>query len=485
MVLSQMLPMVRALASQAPSRARRRAALPSAGLLLAALLGGPLGAATLEAPVAEPAGRGEPMEQRFLGESLSVVTTPRGPSCVASVRLDIAASGYWDDGQAIPFERIHRSPATSIQAIAGPGGATAFRVQLKFSPRAGAPLTLGLGGEAIDLRPFLEPDTDSVLLEGEAARALEAAFRAGVAPTIEAISRDTGHFVRDALPAPDLDGLAACAADLDPAARPGPLADRISLRFEASPDPASLATPERLRACGVGPADRPLHVGRLTSTSGVFAQVSEVFVAFDEAGRVQRALVPGIVDADLSDPAAGTLRVSQAADANVPDAANAVTGCIGARQVQACLRPDGEGAFAIEACGAFADGPGLVSEAPAPGGPYRLASLPDPGGRPSGEPPFPSIPPGLGGGSGGGTGGGGTGGGGTGGGTGGGGTGGGGTGGGGTGGGTGGGAGGGTGGGNPPIEPPVIPVVPLPATALLLLAGLGALLGRGLLARRA
>lgn len=96
---------------------------PRRGLLtmaLVVLLAGPSMAATLDLEDEERGeglGRGEPMEQRFLDSGVSVLTTARGPSCVASARIDIAASAYRDEaGQPVPFDRIVRSPAASIQA---------------------------------------------------------------------------------------------------------------------------------------------------------------------------------------------------------------------------------------------------------------------------------------------------------------------------------------------------------------------------------
>lgn len=151
---------------------------------------------------------------------------------------------------------------------------------------------------------------------------------------------------------PDLAALADCVGDLDPAARPGPLADQVGLSFEATPDAASIATPETMRACWTAPTDRPLHVGRLLATTGFFAQVPTVFVAFDDAGRVERAYIPGILDADLGGEASGPVMMSQAADGNVPDAANAVTGCIGAYEVTECLGEDGRGHYHMSSCAA-------------------------------------------------------------------------------------------------------------------------------------
>ena len=433
-----------------------------------------LSAATTEPPDEALVGRGEAVEQRFLDDGVSMLTTPQGQSCVASARLDIAASSYLrPDGAPVPFDQIVRSPAASIQAVLGPERAAAvapataasgssadpgaeapgFRVQLKFSPRPGAPIILRIGARALDVAQDLEGSTDSLWIEGDLARELAAAFRAGGTVRLESISRDTGHRVLDVIPAPDLAALDDCAATLDPLAAPGPMADRVSLRFEALDEAATVATADRLRTCGMAPTDQPLHMGRLLSTTGFFAQTRDVLVAFDDEGRVERAYVPGILDADLGDAPASpgalgavpvALQLSQAADANAPDAPNDVTGCIGAYVLPACYSRDAEGMHNIMVCpaldGGIPEGPGTP-----------VAWLPPDGSTPGGGP---------GGGSGGGSGGGGSGGGGS-------------SGGGSSGGGSSGG-GSGDGGGEPPPPTPV----PLPAAGLLLLGALGLLLGQ-------
>ena len=425
-------------------------------LAFAGFLALPLAAATLGSPVADmaPAGRGAPMYQRFLDTGASVVATTDRRYCAISRRIDIAASAYRAaDGSVVPFDQVIRSPAASTQIMAGPDGVMGLRVQMKYAPAPQDGITLTIGTVAQDVALLLEPSTDSLRLDGALAAELATAFRDGTPVRLSAKSRATGRQVTDVLDAPDMAALDACQTGLAalPAAPLPPLANQVSLEFDASPLPASLAKPEEYRACGMKPTDAPLHLGRIKSTTGFFSHTNKVFVSFDDKGKLDRVYVPGLLDAGFAGQASGEAQVSLAADSNLPDAENAVTGCIGSAAMELCDIPQiGGDGHRLQACdlpGAQALGDEIAYLEPSGGGGFPIGDF---GGGGSG--------------GGGDTGGGGTGGGGEGGGgdTGGGGEGG--------GGGTGGEGGGGGGGGGPPPPSPV----PLPSAGLLLLAALSA-----------
>jgi hypothetical protein len=348
-------------------------------LLLVPLLCVPAAAAPLPAPGPGSGlgGTGVPMHQRFLGNGASVVTTPEGRVCVASRRIAIETSDYRDpDGTAVPFAEILRSPASSVQAVAGPEAAPGFRVQLKYAVAPEAPLVLMLGGRRIDVRPMLEPSGDSLWIAGGPAADLTAdlarAFAADDPVTLEARSAETGRSVTDRLPAPDLAALADCLAQLpetlpeaSPEASPGPgpeagsaaeaaaapdlPSDAIGIVFAAEPDPETRATPEDFAACGMADPGLPLHLGRIRATTGFFAQTDKVFVAFDEAGEPAQVYVPGVFDAGF-EGFEGSARVSRAADGNVPGAENRVAGCLGAGGTGLCRYRDADGSHRLGPC---------------------------------------------------------------------------------------------------------------------------------------
>jgi hypothetical protein len=360
--------------------------LPITGLALAAALWAGAGLAlTVEVPGAADAPRGPAVAQRFLPSGASLVTGESTTSCLVSRKIEISQSSYVNpDGSSVPFDLILRSPATTIQAFAGtPEAPAGFRIQLKYSPEPGAPIWLAMGGARVDVSGAMEASTDSLYLEGDVARQLEAAFAAGQAVTLAAVSETTGRSVTDTLPEPGLAALTECRAILAAGEEDGgiPL-PFVTLDFTARPSAGTLATAEEMKACAMTPTDLPVHLGLLKATTGVIAQTQKVFVAFDPSGRPARVYVPGIVDAGLDLTGMGAARVSLAADSNVPEAENSVKGCLGAASMAVCnYATDKDGGWSIRPCGMLpgalaAVGRGLFD-------PLGLSSfgIPDPGGR--------------------------------------------------------------------------------------------------------
>lgn len=319
----------------------------------------PVSAANIDLPETRlaSAGAGPPLHQQFLENGASVVRTIGSTYCVVSRRIDIAASEYRDaDGAAVSFDQIIRSPATSIQVMDTPDGNFNLRVQMKYSPDPDAGVFLTIGTAKLDVAEFLEPSADSLRFKEELAGRLVAALRDGVRVQLLAQSRATGRLIKDTLEAPDLAALDACRIDI--ATRPEtplpPLARQISLDFDVSNDPSSRATLEDYRACGMTPTDEPLHLGKIRQTSGFFTHTSKVFVSFDENGRLDRVYVPGLLDAGFSGKSIGDASVSKSADQNIPNAQNAVTGCIGASDMALCDVSATEGTkYRLQACGAL------------------------------------------------------------------------------------------------------------------------------------
>ncbi|MCR8726775.1 hypothetical protein [Frigidibacter sp. ROC022] len=330
----------------------RRSYLLSAGFGLVcavAMQGGALFAATVD--MADEASPGAPVGQRFLEDGSSIVATPDQSVCLVNRRIVIETSDYRaPNGDNVPFERIIRSIAASVQAVAGAEGPTGFRIQLKYSPRPGAPIRLSLGDETIDVTGQLEPSTDSLWLDGTVAERMVAAFAAGEEPVLVAISGDTGRTVTDRLPAPDLAALENCQTVLAAEARPvvAP-SSAIRATFLADPETTPLATLEDLRTCGMTDPPGRLHLAHLQSVTGFVSQTDKIFVAFDDEGRMTQAYVPGIFDADFRD-GAHKVRISRAADGNVPAVENGVKGCLGARSVELCSYELAGGEHLIGAC---------------------------------------------------------------------------------------------------------------------------------------
>jgi hypothetical protein len=345
--------------------------------------------------------RGVPVAQTFLadhGENVSMVATRDGVNCVASRPLPIRESEYrGGDGVEVPFKKVTRSPASSIQAIARPGEEISFRVQLKYSPDTAEPIWLSLADEEFDLSDTLEPSRDSLWLTGEYAEVLGLALAAGDTSRLQAISAETGRQVIDRIDAPSLAGLHACLETLasleksgsqddvgaetaeidgdavpidkprdngrsaevalvddavDFPALPIPAAG-VRLELVAHPDPDARVTEEQLEGCRMRDIPDELYRGHLTKLTGFFSQTDDVYVAFDDAGQLQRAYIPGIFDSDLTNGSKNA-RVSLAADSNVPDRPNTVRGCLGEARIQApfCVYPGAvEGTYSLAECG--------------------------------------------------------------------------------------------------------------------------------------
>jgi hypothetical protein len=74
-----------------------------------------------------------------------------------------------------------------------------------------------------------------------------------------------------------------------------------------------------------------------------------VFVSFDAEGDLERVYVPGILDGDFRD-GARRVRLSRAADGNVPMTENAVKGCIGSEVVEVCHYTMNDGGHLLADC---------------------------------------------------------------------------------------------------------------------------------------
>lgn len=357
---------------------------PLAVGVLCALTPLPLDALTVAPDVLA---RGTAVHQRFLDSGASVVTTHDSAACMVSRRIDIERSDYIrPDGTAVAFADVVRSPASSVQAIARPGEEPRFRIQLKFSPRPGTPILLDLPGAPRDVADLLEPSGDSLLIEGQAARDMARAFADGARPVVRSLSRDTGSTVTDRLDAPDLAALADCAdtlATTERADTPGLMVDVV---FDARPVPETVATPAQMQACGMANRPEVLHLGRLRHINGFVSHTDKVFVAFDGQGAVDRVYIPGIFDADMSQPQDRRARVSRAADGNVPTEPNAVSGCIGSEVMALCYVPRDNGGHALTTCDTPLAPPDRVASrvtSPPPSGlPPRRFFVPPGGGFP-------------------------------------------------------------------------------------------------------
>ncbi|MBU2962936.1 hypothetical protein KO516_19305 [Citreicella sp. C3M06] len=294
---------------------------------------------------------GTPVNQRFLPSGASIVSTPDSKSCVVSRRIEIESSTYLrNDRSAVPFDDIVRSPATSIQAIAAADGAVSFRIQLKYSVVPGTPVSMVIGDARYDLQDTLERSTDSLWIQGTRAAALEAAFRDGLTMGLSARSVDTDHMVSDTVLTPDLDALAGCVAELPDDTLPvEDISNDVRLVFHADPETTPLATLPQLQACRMNDVPGELHLAKLQQVGGFFSQTDQVFVSFDPDGQLARAYVPGIFDGDFSNNG-HTARLSRAADANVPNAANDVKGCLGSAEIEICALSAEDGNHVLAPC---------------------------------------------------------------------------------------------------------------------------------------
>ena len=92
-----------------------------------------------------------------------------------------------------------------------------------------------------------------------------------------------------------------------------------------------------------------LHLARLDSVTGFFAQTDKVFVAFAADGTLAQVYIPGILDGDFRD-GGHRVRLSQAADSNLPTVQNDVKGCLGAATVPVCHYDLAGGGHLLGAC---------------------------------------------------------------------------------------------------------------------------------------
>lgn len=353
------------------------------------------------APVAllGPSRPGDAIHQQFRPDGTSVVTSPTGRMCIVSRRIGIESSVYLDrQGSAVPFTAIRRSPASSLQAVDDGSGAVWYRLQMKYPLDRSRPVIMTLDGATLDLAPMLEPSGDSLRLTGSAAAALTAAFAAGAQPALTGFSDDTGHLVSDTLDPPDVTALSDCAASIGtlPATSPA-LTNEVRVTFAGSPETAPLASLPDLQACGMKEPPGELRAVRLSSVTGFFAHTDRAFASFHEDGSVARFYISGIVDADLTPGRVGEIRLSRAANANLPDTENQVKGCLGSAADKICSYSRGDGTHVLADCmpegGILPSEPGLPGVAPPAGGPPRLTGLPPPRTPPGFTPPPGFFPP--------------------------------------------------------------------------------------------
>lgn len=327
-------------------------------LLLGALPAG-LGAATLDLGPSGAHGTGflgQPVAQSFRPDGSSVLRMTDSLACLVSARIDVANSRYTArDGSPVGFDDVIRSPASTVQMVAGQDGMSGIRVQLKYTLAPDHPVLMRLGmAEPVILPVTLrEPSGDSLWIEGDLAATLNAAFARGESVTLAAVSKDTGRLVEDLLPAPDQGALAECLADLPQiAALPHSLPEPQHLHelvFDARRDPAFVASPEDMRACGQEPLAETLYLGRLRSVTGFVSHTDRIFVAYDADGQVSQAWIPGIFETALRG-SAGQARISRAADANIPMTENRTSGCIGMRTTEICSYPGPDGGTRFGPC---------------------------------------------------------------------------------------------------------------------------------------
>ncbi len=372
-----------------------RTLMPRARLLFCLLPAVVLGLAAQAAPVAQDAGlaaqRGLPLHQKFRPDGSSVITSADARVCVVSRRIQIETSTYQAvDGALVPFDQITRSPAASVQAVVDKDTAPGFRIQLKYSPTLAEPITLRVGAQVFDLRSVMEPSTDSLWISGDVARVVEVAFRAGQTVELVAVSGDTARHVTDQLTPPDMTALDLCKAALtEKVAGDTLVTNEVRISFEADPETTPLATLPDLRTCGMTDAPGELHLARLTSVTGFFAQTDKIFVSFDAAGAVAQAYIPGIFEADFRN-GAHQIRISRAANSNLPMAVNAVKGCLGAEAETLCSYHDGKGHLLASCMDGSGDGLGTpLAGLPGRGRPTVGDLIPNPqdgggGGTPLG-----------------------------------------------------------------------------------------------------
>jgi hypothetical protein len=361
-------------------RQRPRIAAAASAIVLA--FGGIVMAAPLGNPT--PPTIGEPILQWFTGSQSSVVETADGTVCVASQPIDIIRSSYVDPaGASVPFDSVVRSHAASVQFLATRADdRQSLRVQLKYSPLPGAPMAMQIGSRRIDLAPWVEASGDSIRITDQALVTIARAALEGDMPlTVSAVSRATGRRVTDRIEGLRFSGYDACRAGPALAARPPELApsDRVSMEFVVFPGPATQATAEEHRICRVEEPGSTLYRGQLTSITGFVSQTRAVFVTYDEGGQIDQLYVPGIVEGRRR--ADGTLRtlVSIAANANDPMAEAETSGCIGPAPVALCHEASGSGHRLVQCIGTLlASDPSAI--APLEDAEFLIGSLLERGG---------------------------------------------------------------------------------------------------------
>lgn len=336
--------------------------------------------------------RGIPVSQSFRPDGSSVLRTADGAVCLVSARIDIVQSRYLSpQGQEVAFSDVLRSPASTVQMAAAAGQAPEIRIQLKYALAPGQPVQLQIGDAApIDLPDYLrEASGDSLRLTGALAATVASSLASGETLHLTAISRDTGRQVTDRLPAPDQTALAGCLADLAsdspdvaPAETPTHLHQVI---LDAAPDPERIATPGDMRACGMPEVPETLYLGRIRSVTGFVSHTDRMFVAFDAAGTVSHAWIPGIFETRLT-TGQGRARISRAADGNIPGTPHEVSGCIGMRSVEICSHPLEDGSLRLGPCLpdpellALSEAPGIPGLPVTPPGTLRTSSSTPPSG---------------------------------------------------------------------------------------------------------
>lgn len=301
------------------------------------------------------------MTQTFLSDTISRLDTPSGAACVASAPIDLEAARYvGPEGAETLFETVRRSRAASVQLLHPlDDGAPRLRVQLKYPVDKGRPVRLEIGDADLDAARFLEPAGDSLRIAepGTLARLRAALAPDGPGAGLVAVSADTGRRIEDRLPALDLAGLADCLKD---GAGPRRTPRRaLSVAFEAAPTPKTQQSPAEARSCAMDDPGGSVHRGRLLGVTGFLAQTRTVHVVFGPDGAPARLYVPGVFDATRAVQRAGDpLRletpfvadVSVAADRNDPLAPARAKGCLGSSATALCLRPAGEGTYALGPC---------------------------------------------------------------------------------------------------------------------------------------
>lgn len=299
-----------------------------------------------------------PVRQDFLGNETSLVRTESAEACVVSQTIEIRASRYSapGTGDPVPFERITRSDAASVQIVAPREGAAFLRVQLKYSPRPDTPITLDLGDRSVDLRAMVEASGDSLRIEDPV---LLAAIRARLEDDgdmrLVATSRDTGRLVEDRIAGFDFARFDACREGngLDAIDRTIEPADAIAIAFDVERTDESRATEDDARICRVEDASVVLYRGILKHVEGFFSQTERVFVSFDDTGAVERVFIPGIVEGTRLRDGRFETRISIAANGNDPVAPARLSGCLGDDTVHLCEDEDG---VLVECFGEFLSG---------------------------------------------------------------------------------------------------------------------------------